>query len=91
VVLSNPTALPVEIALILRSEDGEPVPEGNASVSLPAQGQVAQFPEQIFAGTDIYFSDFRGTLEVSAAIPVAGMSIRVSPGEFATLPVTRMN
>ncbi|MDA2935312.1 hypothetical protein MYX82_13365 [Acidobacteria bacterium AH-259-D05] len=77
--------------MTLRDADGVPVPEASSSVSLPAHGQLAQFPEQIFQGKDIDFFNFRGTLEVSATIPIAGMAIRVSPGEFATLPVTQMN
>ncbi|MDA2934688.1 hypothetical protein MYX82_10150 [Acidobacteria bacterium AH-259-D05] len=91
VALANPISSSVEITLTLRDADGMPIPEASASVSLPAHGQLAEFPEQIFAGKGIDFSKFRGTLEVSASVPVAGMAIRVSPGEFATLPVTRMN
>ena len=89
--LANPTTSIADIMLTLRGEDGEPVPEGVSFLSLSVHGQLTQFPEQIFAGKGIDFSDFRGTLEVSASVPIAGMAIRVSPGEFATLPVTRMN
>ena len=91
VALANPLSLPVEITLTLRDDNGVTVPEGIVAVSLKAHAQLAQFPEQIFAGKNIDFSDFRGTLEVSASVLIAGMAIRVSPGEFATLPVTPMN
>ncbi len=91
VALANPTTSIVDIMLTLRGDDGEPVPGGSTSVPLPPHGQIAQFPEEIFLGENIDFRDFRGTLEVSASVPIAGMAIRVSPGEFATLPVTRMN
>ena len=91
VALANPTTSIVDIMLTLRGDDGEPVPGGSTSIPLPAHGQVARFPEQIFPGQDIDFSDFRGTLEVSTSVPIAGMAVRVSPGEIATLPVTRMH
>ncbi|MDA2929648.1 beta-propeller fold lactonase family protein [Acidobacteria bacterium AH-259-O06] len=91
VALANPISSSVEITLTLRDADGVPVPNGSASVTLSAHGQLAQFPEEIFAGKEIDFSNFRGTLEVRASMPVVGTAIRVSPGEFATLPVTRMN
>ena len=91
VALANPQDSAVEVALTLRGEDGKPITGGSASLSLPARGQLAQFPSEIFDAQLIDLSNFRGTLEVSASQPVVGMAIRVSPGEFATLPVTRMN
>ena len=89
VALANPNSSPLEVTLTLRDGEGELVAGGSASLNLAAQGQLARFPEEIFQGID--FSSFRGTLEVSASEPVVGMAIRVIPGEFATLPVTRMN
>ncbi|MEE8586649.1 MAG: hypothetical protein V3T83_17545, partial [Acidobacteriota bacterium] len=91
VALANPQDSAVEVALTLRGEDGKPITGGSAGLSLSARGQLAQFPSEIFDAQLIDLSNFRGTLEVSASQPVVGMAIRVSPGEFATLPVTRMN
>ena len=89
VSLANPTSSPLEVTLTLRDGEGELVAGGSASLNLVAQGQLARFPEEIFQDIDI--SNFRGTLEASAELPLVGMAIRVSPSEFATLPVTRMN
>ena len=91
VALANPHQEIVEVELTLRNDEGESVVNGSASVTLPVHGQLAQFPEEIFKNKGIDFSNFRGTLEVSASLPIVGMAIHVSPGEFATLPVTRMN
>ncbi|MDA2929987.1 hypothetical protein MYX84_08595, partial [Acidobacteria bacterium AH-259-O06] len=91
VALANPTSSQAEITLTLRDSEGVVIPQGSTCISLSAHTQVAQFPEQIFADKNIDFSSFRGTLEVGASVPVVGMAIRVSPGEFATLTVTLMN
>ena len=77
--------------MTLRDGEGELVAGGSAFLNLAAQGQLARFPDQIFEGKGIDFSNFRGTLQASAELPLVGMAIRVSPSEFATLPVTRMN
>ena len=89
VALANPNSSPLEVTLALRDGEGELVAGGSASLNLAPQGQLARFPEEIFQ--DIDLSNFRGTLEASAELPLVGMAIRVSPSEFATLPVTRMN
>ena len=91
VAIANPISSSVEVRLTLRDAGGAQVSEGSTTVSLSGHARLAQFPEQILVGRGIDFSNFRGTLEVSASLPVVGMAIRVSPGEFATLPVTRMN
>lgn len=88
VALSNPTSSQVNIAAVLHDTAGIAVPNGNVFVPLPANGQLARFASEIFAGRGIDFSNFRGILEINAASPINGMAIRVSPGEFATLPVT---
>ena len=91
VAVANPISSPIQITLALRDGDGVPVPAGRVVVVLPAHGRLARFPEEMFDGKNIDFSDFRGVLEVSAPIPVVGVAIRASSGEFAALPVTRMN
>ena len=83
--LSNPTGSEVQAVLRLR-EDGAPVPDAEAVVSLAPHGQFSGFPQQLFQG-GIDFSHFRGTLEVDAPVPINGMAILVTAGEFATLPV----
>jgi hypothetical protein len=84
---SNSGSSKVDITLRLRQAGGALVPNGTAVVSVAANGQLAQFPEEVFAGKGIDFSKFRGTLEVTAPQPVSGMAIRLSPGQLATLPV----
>ncbi|MDA2930334.1 Gfo/Idh/MocA family oxidoreductase [Acidobacteria bacterium AH-259-O06] len=91
VALTNPEEGPVLVTLILRDRMGEEVANGIVTLELPARGHLARFPEDLFVGQGIDLSDFDGTLEISAPTPVVGTAIRVSPGEFATLPVTRMN
>ncbi len=91
VALANPGDSPLPVTLILRDSRGDEVRDGAAGPELPARGHMAAFPEELFAGRGIDLSDFRGTLEVSAPGPVVCMAIRLSPGHFATLPVTRMN
>ncbi len=88
VALSNPTAASLTVTLNLRNGSAVLVSNGSIQVSLPANGQLAKFAEELYADRGIDFNQFRGTLEVVSAIPVNGMAIRVSPGAFATLPVT---
>ena len=91
VAIANPISSSVEITFTLRDSDGVEIPEGSVVVILPAHGHLAQFPREIFEGKNIDFSDFRGALQVSASVPVAGMAILATLEEFATLPVTRLN
>ncbi len=88
VALSNPTAAKLDVTLKLRDANGLPVANGTVMVTLPANGQLAKFTEELLTGRGIDFSKFRGTLEVTTPQTVNGMAIRVSPGQFATLPVT---
>jgi len=62
-----------------------------AHIPLPGKGKLARFPAEIFVAAEIDFTEFRGTLEVQAPHPLAGMAIRVSPQEFATLPISRVD
>ena len=88
VALSNPNPGPVDVTLILRDAGTDPVETSTVVIVLAGRGQLARFPEELFAGKGVDFSRFRGTLEVRSVVPLNGMAIRVSPGEFATLPVT---
>ncbi len=76
------------MTLILRDAGTDPVETSTVVIVLAGRGQLARFPEELFAGKGVDFSRFRGTLEVRSVVPLNGMAIRVSPGEFATLPVT---
>lgn len=89
IALANPGGNPVQITLVLRNRRGEEIFNGVATVELPGRGHLAGFAEELFGGIDL--GDFAGTLEVRASEPVLGMALRLSPGEFATLPLTRMN
>ncbi|MBI4454884.1 MAG: hypothetical protein HY644_03185 [Acidobacteria bacterium] len=91
VAASNPTSSLVDVMLILRDSDGKPVANGNAVVLLAPNGQLAQFAREIFKDRGIDFSRFRGSLEVNSPVPINGMAIRVSPGQFTTLPVAAIN
>ena len=84
--LSNPTGSEVQVVLRLR-DGGTLLPDGEVSLALSPNGQFSGFPEQLFQGRGIDFSQFRGTLEVNAPVPINGMAILVTAGEFATLPV----
>ena len=86
--LANPTAESVDFTLTLRGSDGVQLNGGTVMQSLPTRGQLAQFPDEMFADSGIDFSQFRGSLEVESEAEMIGMAIRLSPGEFATLPVT---
>ena len=66
-------------------------PDPIALIPLAGKGQLARFPAEIFAADEIDLAQFKGTLEVQAPHPLAGMAIRVSRQEFATLPVSRVD
>ena len=91
VALANPGLGTVEVTLTLRDEQGQAVANGTTTLTLGPRGQVAQFPEQLFSESGIDFTQFRGTLEIGSIVPLAGLAVRLSSGEFATLPVTAVN
>ncbi len=57
---------------------------GQAPLTLAAKGHTAQFVTQLFPGT----SNFRGTLRVTSATPVAGIGLRQNdtPLSYTSLP-----
>lgn len=84
IALMNPsTALPATVQLRLRRNDTGIVQE--TSIQVPAGGQVARFVDELYGGIP---GDLTGTLTATASAPVGATVIRVSPGQFATLPVT---
>ena len=48
--LSNPRSTATDATLTLLTTDGTPVPNGGAMITLPAKGQIARFPNEIYAG-----------------------------------------
>jgi hypothetical protein len=85
VAAANPSESPVDLVLTLRDSDGRLITGGSTLVQLGPNGQLAKFPRELFPS--INFTRFNGSVEVSAPLPVNGMAIRTSPGQFSTLPV----
>jgi hypothetical protein len=88
VAISNPGVAKLDVTIRLRDANGLAVAEGTTVVTLAGKGQLARFPEELFAGKNINFAKFQGTVEITSSQPINAMAIRVSPGQFATLPVT---
>jgi phosphatidylserine/phosphatidylglycerophosphate/cardiolipin synthase-like enzyme len=84
VAFVNLAAVASSISLTLRASDGTPLPAVNLSLT-PSQ-QFARFVSEMFPSV----SNFEGTLEISAAYPVAALALRqnISSGIFSTLPVS---
>jgi hypothetical protein len=80
---------PATLEATLRDLSGQPVAGGTASVSLPANGHMALFVEELFPGADT--RDFEGAVTVvSAGGEVVATVIRLGSraGALTTLPVT---
>jgi hypothetical protein len=88
VALANPYYTELRLTLDLLDLHGDPIESARAAVSLPANGQIARFPEELFSGSAVDFSRFRGTLRVQSPLSMSAMAIRLKPGQYATLPVT---
>jgi len=87
VAITSPLA-PASLALTLRDFYGIPVPGGQTTLQLPADGQVARFIEELFPNADT--SEFKGTLTVVAetgSIAATALQTGSKPGEFTTMPV----
>ena len=82
--LMNPNPIPVDVTLRLRDMAGTAV--ASAVIQIPANGQLARFPQELFGDLPA-LKKFQGSLEAEAASPVCGVGLRVVPGELATLPV----
>ncbi len=90
VAVSNSTTNPVTVTVNLRDTEGKIVPNGTTTIQLQPNGQLARFPDEIYQGKGIDFTRFKGTLEIVSAVPVNGMAIRTSPGQFTTEPVAEV-
>ncbi len=76
-----------EAALELTLLDASGSALAQASDTLAANGHKALFVTEIGWDPAVDFSDFSGTLVVTASEPVAATVLQTRPGEFVTLPV----
>ncbi len=77
------------VDLSLKNQDGVQVPNGSAQVTIPGQGQLARFLEQLFPEADT--QNFQGTICVRSSngrLAVVAIELGSEAGEFTTLPVT---
>jgi hypothetical protein len=79
--------LTLELALL--DEDGDVLAQ--AQILLPALGQLARFADEIAWDSPVDFSDFRGTVQVSAVGRTGATVIQTRPQQFATMPVATKN
>ena len=87
VAITSPLA-PASLTLTLRDLNGIPVPQGQATLQLAPDGQVARFIDELFPNADT--SEFSGTLTVVAEtglIAATALQTGSKPGEFTTMPV----
>ncbi len=91
IALVNPGTSSIVIGLNLRDVSGTSV--STSSVTVPAKGHVAKFPDQLGLSTT---ANFLGTLTLSSSGPFAAANLRLasnSHGEpiFSALPVADLN
>jgi len=80
-------AAPVTVDLVLRGPDGQQINGGEARVSLPARGRVAQPLEQMFPRASL--ANFRGSVEATATGgTIAATVIELGRGTAVAIPVT---
>lgn len=77
------------IQLELRDEQGNLV--ANGSVTLGAKSHLARFITELQWDAPLNLSGFSGTLTATGTAQFAATVIRVSPGQFTTLPVAEKN
>ena len=75
------------VDLTLELADGDGAVLASAQATLSGLGHLATFPPDFSWSSAVDFSDFEGTVKVSAAGPIAGTVIQTRPGQLATLPV----
>ncbi|MBI2823049.1 MAG: hypothetical protein HYX74_12570 [Acidobacteria bacterium] len=90
VAISNTLEAVVELLLSLRRLDGSETTGGSATATLPANGHVARFLDELFPRADT--TNFQGTLVVTVRtaggrVAATAIQLGASPGEFTTLPV----
>ena len=77
----------VLVSLSLELVDGDGAVVASAQAALSGLGHLATFLPDFSWSPEVDFSDFEGTVKVSATGPIAGTVIQVRPGQLATLPV----
>ena len=75
----------VDLTLQLTDRDGAVV--ASAQAVLPGLGHLATFLPDFSWSSAVDFSDFEGTVKVSATGPIAGTVIQTRPRQLATLPI----
>jgi streptogramin lyase len=86
--ICNPNPYSAICTLRARAENGNLVTASQATVHLPANGQVAKFPAEFFSAQSSLLSHFRGSLEIQCDAMVAAIAIQTHPAELVTLPVS---
>ena len=79
----------VSLDLQLCDRDGAVL--ASAPAMLPGMGHLAAFLSEFAWSPAVDFSDFEGTLKVTADGSIAATVIQTRPGQFATLPVVPLN
>ncbi|GAB4111648.1 MAG: hypothetical protein Kow001_13250 [Acidobacteriota bacterium] len=88
IAVRNVSLEPVTLQLSLRSGAGQ-VAAGQ--LVIPASGHIAKFIDELFQGTNT--SNFNGTLVVrvqGGKVAATALELGPTPGQFTTLPVTRL-
>ena len=75
------------VDLTLQLADGDGAVLASAQAVLSGLGHLATFLPDFSWSPEVDFSDFEGTVTVSATGPIAGTVIQTRPGQLATLPV----
>ena len=75
------------VDLTLELVDGDGAVLASAQAVLSGLGHLATFLPDFSWSSTVDFSDFEGTVKVSATGPVAATVIQTRPGQLATLPV----
>jgi hypothetical protein len=78
---------PEAVTLSIELFDDRGVSLAETQVTLPEKGQMALYVDELDWTTEVDFSSFLGSLQVSPGGKVAATVIQTRPGQFATLPV----
>jgi M6 family metalloprotease-like protein len=84
--ISNPSDSAIHVWVRLVDEHGAQGQGAYVQFDLPARGQIAKFPAEIFTSFPAA-ENFRGSFVVEASHPVCGLGLLVVDQELATLPV----
>lgn len=94
IAIADVSTMGATVELTLRNSTGQPVENGETTISLGPNGHIAKF----IGGANSFFpnadtNDFRGTLTarvVTAGAEIAASAFQLGPGQFTTLPVSRL-